>query len=94
MYSSLQVPVPCEGPGVGWGTRVLGAATSVPHAPPCPDPYTLSLTRAGSFFTCRFEPGDENRSQPDNESSNQAVSEQQGQSNSASKDADKLKESQ
>ena len=84
--------MPCEGPGVGWGTRVLGAATSVPHAPPCPDPYTLSLTRAGSFFN--VESGDENKSQPDNESSNQAVSEQQGQSNSASKGADKLKESQ
>lgn len=62
--------------------------TGVPHAPPCPDPYTLSLTRAGSFLTCWLEVGDENRRQPDNESSNQAVSEQQGQSNLASKDAD------
>lgn len=52
------------------------------------------MARAGSFLTRWLVWGDENTRQPGNESSNQAVREQRGQSNSASKDAAIPKESQ
>ena len=76
------------------GNKGLGGGDKCPTCPSLPGSIHPELDQSWFLLQCRLESGDKNRSQPDNESSNQAVSEQQGQSNSASKGADKLKESQ